>query len=88
MPARQGINDRFPIQVLGSIFNINDLLEAEKMDPFLRVLVPNVRVKLELRRPADFQEAALYAKRADTALARASGQDYCMKWHKSTENTG
>ena len=61
---------------------IQDLSEAEKLDRFLRALVPNVRVQVELRGPAQFQEAAMYAERADSVLTRVSGQDSGKKWHK------
>ena len=61
---------------------ISDLSEAEKLDRFLRALVPNVRVQVELRGPAQFQEAAMYAERADAVLTRVSGQDSGKKWHK------
>ena len=48
---------------------INDLPEAEKLDRFLHALVPNVRVKVELRGPAHFQEAVVYAEWVDVCSA-------------------
>ena len=67
-------------------FKINDLSESEKLDRFLRALVPNVRVRVELRGPANFHEATMYAERADTVLSRVSSQDSGKKWHKQNTN--
>ena len=53
---------------------IHDLSEAEKLDRFMRALVPNVRVQVELRGPMNIQEAAMYAERADAILSRISGK--------------
>ena len=61
---------------------INGLHEAEKLDHFLRALVPNVRLQVELRGPPNFQEAAVYAERANAVLSRVSRQDSGKKWYK------
>ena len=65
---------------------INDLSEAEKLDCFLRALVPNVVVQVELKRPMNFQEAAMYVKRANAILSRVSIQDSSKQWHKQNMN--
>ena len=61
---------------------IHDLSEVEKLDRFMRALIPNVRVQVELRGPMNIHEAAMYAERADAVLSRVSGQDSSKKWHK------
>ena len=47
---------------------IQDLSEAEKMDHFIRALVPEVRLQVELRGPINFHEAAMYAEHADAVI--------------------
>ena len=62
---------------------IHDLSEVEKLDRFMRALIPSVRVQVELKGPTNIQEAAMYAERADAVLSRISGQDSSKKRHKS-----
>ena len=64
---------------------INDLSEPEKLDKFLRALNTSVRMQVELKEPATFEEAARYADRADNVLTRVSGQGTSGKtsWFKS-----
>ena len=52
------------------------------MDLFCRALLPSVRLQVELRGPATFQEAATFAERADAVLSRVPGQDFGGGWHK------
>ena len=47
---------------------INDLSEAEKLDKLLRALNVNVRMQVELKEPATFEEATRYADRAHNVL--------------------
>ena len=67
---------------------IADLSGAEKLDRFLRALVPNVRLQFKLRGPTTFQEATMYAEHADTIFTRVFGQDSGYKWHKSNVSIG
>ena len=41
---------------------IQDLLEVEKLDHFMRTLVPEVRLQMELHGPQDFHEATMFAE--------------------------
>ena len=66
----------------------NDLSEAEKLDRFLRALVPNVRVQVELRGPASYYEALMYAEHADAILSRVTAQDSGREWLKSNADLG
>ena len=42
--------------------NIQDLSEAEKLDRFVRALIPDIQLQVELHGPQNFQEAAMYAE--------------------------
>ena len=55
---------------------IEHLSEEEKLDRFVRALVNDVRLQVELRNPATFNDAALYAERADAVLARTTGHGF------------
>ena len=61
---------------------IQDLLEAEKLDKFVRALVPDIRLQVELRGPQNFHEAAMFAECADAVITRVSGQDTQKSWQK------
>ena len=39
-------------------------------------------MQVELRRPLNFHDVAIYAERADAILSRVSGQDSGKNWHK------
>ena len=54
---------------------VPDLSEAEKMDRFVRALVQEIRLQVELRGPADFQEAAMFVERADAVITCVVGHD-------------
>ena len=41
---------------------IQDLSEAEKLDRFVRVLVPDIRLKVELCSPQNFHEAVMFVE--------------------------
>ena len=79
--ARESVAD-FLFRFRGICLKIADLGEAEKMDRFCRALLPSVRLQVELRGPATFQEAATYAERADAVLSRVPGQDFGGGWQK------
>ena len=53
---------------------IADLSEAEKLNWFVRVLVHDIRVQVELRGPRDFHEVAVFTKRADAMILWILGQ--------------
>ena len=61
---------------------IEDLFVAGELYRFVRALVPKVRVRVELRGPRGFTEAAMFAKHADAMIARVSGQDTPKSWQK------
>ena len=47
---------------------IQDLSEAEKLDRFVRALVPDIRLQVELRGPQNFHKAAMFAERVDAVI--------------------
>ena len=49
---------------------IADLSEAEKLDRFVRVLVLDIRLQVELRGPRDFHEVAVFTERVDVVISR------------------
>ena len=59
---------------------IEHLSEEEKLDRFVSALVNDVRLQVELRNPATFNDAALYAERADAVLARTTGHGFRQQW--------
>ena len=60
---RQSVAD-FLFKFREVCLKISDLSKAEKLDQFLRALVPNVRMQIQLRGPAHFHEAAMSVERA------------------------
>ena len=79
--SRESVAD-FVSRFRATCLKVPDLAEAEKMDRFVRALVQDVRLQVELRGPQDFHEAAMYAERADAVLTRVSGQDAHKPWSK------
>ena len=65
---------------------INNLSGDEKLDRFVRALVPDVRVQVELRSPVTFHDAAMYAERADAVLSRVTGHDSRRNWQKKNKS--
>ena len=61
---------------------IQDLSEAEKLDRFVRALIQDIRLQVELRGPQNFHEAAMFAERADAVIMHVSGQDTRKSWQK------
>ena len=47
---------------------IADLSEAEKLDRFIRALVHDIRLQVELRGPRDFHEVAVFAERTNAVI--------------------
>ena len=54
---------------------VDNLSEAEKLDRFVRALVPDVRMQVELRGLGTFHDAAIYVERADAMLLHVIGHD-------------
>ena len=54
---------------------VPDLSEAEKLDRFVRALVQDVYLQVELRGPNNFHEAAMFAERANAVIMRVAGHD-------------
>ena len=52
---------------------IEDLDATKKLDSFVRALVLEVRLHLELRGPRDFIEEAMFAKCANAVITCVSG---------------
>ena len=67
---------------------IEHLSEEEKLDRFVRALASDVRLQVELRNPASFHEAALYAERADAVLARTAGHSFRQNWQQKKNKGG
>ena len=65
---------------------IDNLSEAEKLDRFVRALVSDVRMQVELRGPVTFHDVALYAERADAILSRVTGHDSKKNWQKKNKS--
>ena len=65
---------------LATCLKMQGLSEVEKMDRFVCMLVPKVRLQVDLRDPLNFYEVAMYAEHADTMIAHISGQDMCKPW--------
>ena len=66
---------------------IADLSKAEKLDRFVRALVPDIRLQVELRGPTDFHEAAVFAERADAVILWIPGQDSRKHWQQKNKNS-
>ena len=64
---------------------INNLSEDEKLDRFVRALVPDIRMQVELRTPHSYHDAAMYAERADAVLSRTTGHGSRQNWHKKNK---
>ena len=72
--GRESVAD-FVYRFRATCLRVPDLSEAEKMDRFVRALVSEVRLQVELRGPANFHEAAMFAERADAVITRVAGHD-------------
>ena len=67
---------------------IEHLSEEEKLDRFVRALVNDVCLQVELRNPATFNDAALYAEHADAVLVRTTGHGFRQQWQQKKNKGG
>ena len=72
--ARESVAD-FVYRFRATCLRVPDLSEAEKLDRFVRALVQEVRLHVELRGPNNFHEAAMFAERADAVITRVAGHN-------------
>ena len=72
--ARESVAD-FVYRFRATCLRVSDLSEAEKLDRFVRALVQEVRLQVELRGPNNFHEAAMFAERADAVITRVAGHN-------------
>ena len=72
----------FVFHFCATCLKIADLSEAEKLDRFVRALVPDIRLQVELRGPRDFHEATMFAERANVVISRILGQDSRKNWQQ------
>ena len=70
--ARESVAD-FVYRFRATCLRVPDLSEPEKMDRFVRALAQDIRLQVELRGPNTFQEAAMFAERADAVITRVAG---------------
>ena len=84
--ARESVAD-FVYRFRATCLRVPDLSEAEKLDRFVRALVQEVRLQVELRGPTNFHEAAMFAERADAVITRVAGHD-AQKTAKSKQKWG
>ena len=54
---------------------VPDVSEAEKLDRFVRALVQEVCLQVELHGPNNFHEAAMFAKCADAVITHVAGHN-------------
>ena len=54
---------------------VDNLSEAKMLNRFVRALVPDVRMQVELRGLGTCHHVAMYAKRADVVLSRVTSHD-------------
>ena len=72
--ARESVAD-FVFRFHATCLKVPDLSEVEKLDCFVRALVQEIRLQVELRGPANFHEAAMFTERADAVITRVAGHD-------------
>ena len=72
--ARQSVAD-IVFRFCATCLKVPDLFKAEKLDRFIRALVQDIRLQVELRGPANFHEAAMFAERADIVIAHVAGHN-------------
>ena len=72
--VRESVAD-FVYRFRATCLRVPDLSEAEKLDRFVRALVQDIRLQVELRGPNDFHEAATFAERADAVITRVAGHN-------------
>ena len=72
--ARESVAD-FVYRFRATCLRVSDLSEAEILDRFVRALVQEVRLQVELRGPNNFHEAAMFAECADAVITRVASHD-------------
>ena len=72
----------FVSRFCATCLKIQDLSEAEKLDRFVRALIQDIRLQVELRGPQNFHEAAMFAERVDAVITHVFGQDTRKSWQK------
>ena len=82
--AKESVAD-FLHRFRSACLKIDNLSEDEKLDRFVRALVSDVRMQVELRAPASYHDAAMYAERADAVLSRVTGHDSRRNWQKKNK---
>ena len=75
----------FLFRFRSACLKIDNLSAEEKLDRFVRALVPEVRMQVELRGPRNYHEAVMYAERANAVLSRVTGHDARKNWHKKNK---
>ena len=78
---RESVAD-FVFRFRATCLKIADLSEAEKLDRFVRALVPDIRLQVDLRGPRDFHEAAVFVERAYSVISRIPSQDSRKNWQQ------
>ena len=82
--AKESVAD-FLHRFRSACLKIDNLSEDEKLDRFVRALVSDVRMQVELRAPTSYHDAAMYAERADAVLSRVTGHDSRRNWQKKNK---
>ena len=72
--ARESVAD-FVFRFCATCLKVPDLSKAEKLDRFVHALVQEIRLQVELRGPANFHDAAMFAERVDAVITRVAGHD-------------
>ena len=85
--AKESVAD-FLHRFRATCLKIEHLSEEEKLDRFVRALANDVRLQVELRNPATFNDAALYAERADAVLSRTAGHGFRQNWQQKKNKGG
>ena len=78
---RKSVAD-FVFRFRATCLKIADLSEAEKLDRFVRALVSDIRLQVELHGLRDFHEAAVFAEHANSVISRIPGQDSRKNWQQ------
>ena len=70
-----GVAD-FGFRFRATCLKVPDLSEAEKLDRFVRALVQDIRLQVELARPNRFSRGGtMFAERADAIITRVASHD-------------
>ena len=72
--VRESVTD-FVYRFRATCLRIPGISDGEKLDRFVCALVQDIRLQVELRGPADFHEAAMFAKCADAVITCVVGHD-------------